>query len=110
MNCTNNKWIYALLIILILLVSLNLWLSNQSRSEKEFTLQRDSIIQLKIDSISTAVNDFRELYGNDRLISNNEQIITNNYITYNRKKNELLKNPIDSIYNWTKHKLSMRTE
>lgn len=110
MNSTNNKWIYLLLVILIIITAVNLWISNSSRNEKEIILQRDSVLQLKIDSISQLVNDFRVLYGNDRLISDKEQKITNNYITYKNEKTQLFNHSADSVYNWTKHRLSLRTE
>ncbi len=110
MNSANNKWVYVLLAILIIISSVNLWIINQSRNENGLRLQRDSVLQVKIDSITQAVNDFRTLYGNDRLISDNEKKITNNYLTYKNEKTQLLKNSADSVYNWTKRRLGLRSE
>jgi len=105
----NNKWIYFLLILLIIMSAINLWISGNSIERNfKYSLHRDSTIQLRIDSIMQSVNDFRTIYSNDRLIADNEHKIINNYVTYNQKKNELLQNPIDSVYNWTKHKLNTR--
>ncbi len=101
-----------LIIILLMIISgVNLWLSLQNKeTNNHYRIQRDSVIQLKIDSIMHSVNDFRDLYGNDRLLAEKEQKIINNYTIYNTKKNELLKNPADSVYNWTKHRLNLRTK
>jgi hypothetical protein len=117
MNTNNNealrfKWLYIIGGLIVLLGTINLWmLFNSSKSIDNFSaLHRDSVIELKIDSVMQSVNDFREIYGNDRLIADKEQKIINNYSIYNQKKNELLKNPIDSVYNWTKHQLNLRAK
>ena len=106
----NNKWIYFLLILLIIMSTINIWMFRNSIDRNfEYSLNRDSTAQLKIDSIMQSINDFRTIYSNDRLIADKERKIINNYVTYNQKKNELLKNPIDSVYNWTKYKLGSRS-
>ncbi len=112
MNTNNNIWLYVLGGVIVLLAAINLWmLFNNSKSIDNFSaMHRDSVIELKIDSVMQSVNNFREIYGNDRLIADKEQKIINNYSIYNQKKNELLKNPIDSVYNWTKHKLNLRAK
>lgn len=110
MNNQNNTWLYILLVIAILLICVNMWVNRRTdESAESNSLQRDSVIQLKIDSISQSVNDFKEIYLNDRLIEEDENEIISNRKTLKRKKDELFKNPIDSIYNWTKHKLSEGT-
>jgi hypothetical protein len=111
MKTQNNSWLYVMLGIVILLLCVNMWLNRRTNEQAEgCNLHRDSVIQLKIDSISQSVNDFKEIYINDRLIEDYENKITINRKTLNRKKDELFKNPIDSIYNWTKRKLSERTK
>ena len=111
MNNSNNKWIYILLLVLIIITTVNLWLSkSRSIENADINLQRDSVLQFKIDSVMQSVNDFRRLYGNDRLISYDEQKISNNNNSLKKKKDELLKNNSDSVYNWTKHMLNTRTE
>lgn len=117
MNTNNNealrfKWIYIIGGIIILLLVINLWMlfKNSKSIDTSSALHRDSIIELKIDSVMQSVNDFRVIYSNDRLIAEKEQKIINNHSIYNQKKNELLKNPIDSVYNWTKHQLGLRSK
>lgn len=111
MSISENKRLYVFIVILIIISCVNTWLTLQNRPTKyDYSLHKDLTLQLKIDSIMQSVNDFRDLYGNDRLLADKEQKIINNYITYNKKKNELLENPIDSVYNWTKYKLGLRAK
>ncbi len=111
MNTSENKWLYILMILLIIISCVNIILTLQNTDKNfDYSLKRDSTIQLKIDSIMQSVNNFRDLYGNDRLLADKEQKIINNYTIYSTKKNELLKNPIDSVYNWTKYMLGSRTK
>lgn len=111
MNTSENKWLNVLIIILIIISCINLWFTLRNvKTDYNYSLQKDSTIQLKIDSLVKSVNDFRGLYGNDRLLADKEQKIINNYIVYNQKKNELFKNSADSVYNWTKHKLGSRSK
>jgi hypothetical protein len=110
MNAQNNIWPYVVLGIVILLLCVNMWINRRINEQTEVnSLHRDSVIQLKIDSISQSVNDFKEIYLNDRLIEEDENEIITNRKTLKKKKDVLFKNPIDSIYYWTKHKLSERT-
>jgi hypothetical protein len=111
MNTQNNTWLYIMLGAVIVLLFVNMWLNKQTGEHTENSyLRRDSTIQIKIDSISESVNDFKEIYLNDRLMEEDENKIIANRKTLKRKKDELFKNPIDSIYNWTKHKLGERTK
>jgi len=111
MNSQKSAWLYIMLGIVIILLCVNMWLNRRTNESTEGnSLHRDSVIQLKIDSISQSVNDFKEIYLNDRLIEEDENEIITNRKTLNRKKDELFKNPIDSIYYWTKRKLSERTK
>lgn len=110
MKNQNNTMLYILLGILILLICVNMWISRRTYEHTEGnSLHRDSVLELKIDSISQSANDFREIYLNDRLIKEDENKIIVNRKTLKKKKDELFKNPTDSIYHWTKRKLSERS-
>ena len=111
MNNQNNTWLYIMFGIVILLVCINMWVNRRTNEHTAGnSLHRDSVIQLKIDSISESVNDFKEMYINDRLIKEDENKITVNRRTLKKKKDELFKNPVDSIYYWTKRKLGEQSE
>ena len=106
MNNQKTAWLYIMLGIVIFLVCVNMWINRRTNEHSEGnSLHRDSVIQLKIDSISESVNDLMEIYLNDRLIEEDENKITINRRTLKKKKDDLFKNPADSIYYWTKRKL-----
>jgi hypothetical protein len=89
-----------------------MWKDHSADRDGEYLLQkRDSIIQLKIDSINKCINDYidHRIYENDAKLNDRDKKISNNKIIYKERAKELLQNnSADSVYSLVKHKLHER--
>jgi hypothetical protein len=113
MSGDKTGWLMILLSAVLVLQIFMLIHNQTGVNEHELLLQkRDSVIQKKIDSINTSINERydHEIYENGIKLDEQNQKILINKTSYKEREKELLQNnTADSVYNWVKHKLRERT-
>ena len=90
---------------IVLLKSCN----DRENCEKEF--RRDAVLEMKIDSLKSAVTEIDDkLLQADFSINESSRQIKKNKLKYEENKKLLYKTPADSIYNWTRSRLVERAK
>lgn len=106
-NTNSTFWI---IILLLAAIGLNIYSIYTNRHTESGYMQRDSLIQKKIDSISLNMDTYfgHLLWTNNEKIEEKENNIIKNKRIYKTSEEKLLHTPIDSVYLWTKLKLRER--
>jgi hypothetical protein len=101
-------WTAVFLILILVLQVYSIYTYKLNLNEH---IQRDSLIQEKIDSINTSIANYydHKLYINESLLQDNEKKIIKNKSIYKERENNLLHSPVDSVYLWTRDKLRNRS-
>lgn len=107
----NTNSIIWIIILLLAAIGLNIYSICSNKHIESGYVQRDSLIQKKIDSISLNMDTYFEhlLWTNNEKIEEKENNIIKNKTIYKDDEEKLLHTPIDSIYLWTKYKLRERS-
>jgi len=112
MQNDRSELIIMLLGAVLILQILLMWKDHSADRDSEYLLQkRDSIIQMKIDSINKCINDYidHRIYENDAQLNDRDKKISNNKIIYKERAKELIQNnSADSVYSLVKRKLHER--
>jgi hypothetical protein len=82
--------------------------NDGENTQKQF--RRDAILENKIDSLNSKISGVDDkLLLIDLSISGTNKQITSNKNNYDKKKKDIALKPADSVYIWTKQRLSERT-
>ncbi|HJY63021.1 MAG TPA: hypothetical protein VJ455_02615 [Ignavibacteria bacterium] len=103
------KYVQPVILLAVFFIILLKSCNDNENIEKNF--RRDAMLELKIDSVKSTIIDVdNKLMLIDLSLNESSSRIKINKTKYEENKNVIINKPADSVYNWTRGRLSKRSE